>query len=108
MTLLEDRTAVFIVRIWCERGDEDASSVPEWRGSVEHVASGQRSFFRNLEAVVDFMKVHLKGIGVDAQQRFWERISTVIDDNGPDDVPLAGTPDIPTASPQSTPARKRR
>lgn len=107
MTLLEDRTAVFIVRIWCERGDADASSVPEWRGSVEHVASGQRSFFRNLEAVVDFMKVHLQGIGVDAQQRFWERISTVIDDTGTD-LPPSGTPDIPTVSPQSTPAPKRR
>jgi hypothetical protein len=79
MALLEDRTAVFIVRIWCERGDAD-SALAEWRGSVEHVQSGQRVFFRNLEAVLDFMKPHLQGIGIDAQQRFWERISTVIDD----------------------------
>ena len=78
MALLEDRTAVFIVRVWCERGDGD-SSVLEWRGSVEHVESGERAFFRNLEAMCEFMKPHLVGIGIDLQQRFWERISSVID-----------------------------
>lgn len=79
MALLEDRTAVFIVRVWCERGDGDAP-VTEWRGSVEHIQSGQRAFFRNLEAVLDFVRPHLEGIGIDAQQRFWERISTALDD----------------------------
>ncbi len=79
MTLLEDRTAVFIVRIWCERGD-GPSLAPEWRGSVEHVQTGARAFFRHLDAVLEFMKPHLEGIGIDAQQRFWERISTVMDD----------------------------
>lgn len=83
MTLLEDRTTAFIVRIWCERGDT-ASLAPEWRGSVEHVQTGQRAFFRHLDAVIDFMKPHLQGIGVDAQQRFWERISTVMDDGEQD------------------------
>ena len=43
MALLEDRTTAFIVRIWCERGDT-ASLAPEWRGSVEHVQTGQRAF----------------------------------------------------------------
>ena len=83
MALLEDRTTAFIVRIWCERGDT-ASLAPEWRGSVEHVQTGQRAFFRHLDAVIDFMKPHLEGIGVDAQQRFWERISTVMDDGEQD------------------------
>lgn len=79
MTLLEDRTAVFIVRIWCERGD-GPSLAPEWRGSVEHVQTGARAFFRHLDVVLEFMKPHLEGIGIDAQQRFWESISTVMDD----------------------------
>ncbi len=108
MALLEDRTAVFIVRIWCERGDADAAAMPEWRGSVEHMESGQRVFFRHLEAVADFMKVHLQGIGIDAQQRFWERIATVIDDS---DNPPRPSPDlngVRSASPPSFTARKRR
>lgn len=107
MALLEDRTAVFIVRIWCERGDADSVS-PEWRGSVEHVESGQRVFFRNLEAVLEFMKPHLQGIGIDAQQRFWERIATVIDDL--DDAPQAAADPVAVelAFPPSLTARKRR
>lgn len=108
MALLEDRTAVFIVRIWCERGDAD-STMPEWRGSVEHVETGQRVFFRNLEAVLDFMKPHLHGIGIDAQQRFWERISAVIDDVEVDDTPQTGEPvAVQLVSPPSLIARKRR
>lgn len=101
MTLLEDLTAVFIVRVWCERGDTDAakrSAISEWRGSVEHVQSGQRNFFRNLEAICDFMKPHLENIGIDAQQRFWERISSVVED-------IAPTPDAPELISISTSSR---
>ncbi len=106
MALLEDRTAVFIVRVWCERGDADSALV-EWRGSVEHVQSGQRVFFRHLEGVLDFMKPHLEGIGIDAQQRFWERISAVIDDvdDATQDAPIVATVPLHTAHPTS---RKRR
>lgn len=108
MALLEDRTAVFIVRIWCEHGDAD-STMPEWRGSVEHVETGQRVFFRNLEAVLDFMKPHLQGIGIDAQQRFWERISAVIDDvDGDASQHSAEAVSVQLVSPPSLIARKRR
>lgn len=112
MALLEDRTAVFIVRVWCERGDGD-SAIAEWRGSVEHIQTGARAFFRNLEAVIDFMKPHLETIGIDAQQRFWERISSAMDD-GPGDFdldPIAipiPPPAVHGAARSSIPARKRR
>lgn len=110
MALLEDRTAVFIVRVWCERGDAD-SAISEWRGSVEHVQSGQRAFFRHLDAVSEFMKPHLEGIGIDAQQRFWERISSAIDDvaAAPDAESVSVTvPLIPSQPAASASARKRR
>lgn len=112
MALLEDRTAVFIVRVWCERGDDDAA-VPEWRGSVEHIQSGQRAFFRNLDAVLEFVRPHLEGIGIDAQQRFWERISSALDDPPhaapvaipipPADATVAA--EAPAPSPSVLPAR---
>jgi hypothetical protein len=95
MSLLEDRTAVFIVRVWCERGDGDAA-VTEWRGSVEHIQSGHRAFFRNLEAVLEFVRPHLEGIGIDARERFWERISSALED-APPAVPMA----IPIPSAQA-------
>jgi hypothetical protein len=112
MALLEDRTAVFIVRVWCERGDGD-SAIAEWRGSVEHIATGQRAFFRNLESVIEFMKPHLESIGIDAQQRFWERIASAMDDSQPDrpTAPIAisvPSPTAPSAVPVSPSARKRR
>jgi len=112
MALLEDRTAVFIVRVWCERGDGD-SAIAEWRGSVEHIETGQRAFFRNLESVIEFMKPHLESIGIDAQQRFWERIASAMDDSQPDrpTAPIAipvPSPSAQSAVPASPPARKRR
>ena len=118
MALLEDRTAVFIIRIWCERGDPD-SALSEWRGSVEHVQSGQRAFFRHLENALEFMQPHLQGIGIDAQQRFWERISSVMSHGGDADgdaiaavdacfAPDAFAPEPPPRTLTSTSARKRR
>lgn len=103
MALLEDRTAVFIVRVWCERGDGDAA-VTEWRGSVEHIQSGQRTFFRHLDAVLEFVRPHLEDIGIDAQQRFWERISSAMDDPSPA-VPLViPIPPADTTSARESPA----
>jgi hypothetical protein len=110
MALLEDRTAVFIVRVWCERGNAD-SAVSEWRGSVEHVQSGQRTFFRHLEAIIEFMKPRLEGIGIDAQQRFWERISSVMSDaaGAPRVVEIEVEPAVASRkSSLSFNARKRR
>jgi hypothetical protein len=74
MPLFEDRTASFIVRVWCESGDALASSLPTWRGSIEHVPSGQRAFFQELEAVMAFMRPHLIALGIDEPDRFWERM----------------------------------
>lgn len=109
MALLEDRTAVFIVRVWCERGDGD-SAVAEWRGSVEHVRSGERAFFRNLDTMCEFMKPHLTAIGIDVQQRFWERIASVIDTppDGSNTASLAITvPASPNLIPRSVPRGPR-
>jgi hypothetical protein len=103
MALLEDRTAVFIVRVWCERGSGDAD-VTEWRGSVEHIQSGQRAFFRNLDAVLDFVRPHLEGIGIDAQQRFWERISSALEDpppTAPVDIPIPSADATATSQPSA-------
>jgi hypothetical protein len=74
MPLLDDRSAAFIVRVWCECGDELAAGVRDWRGSIEHVESGERVFFRELASVNDFMSSHLKALGVEAPNRFWDRL----------------------------------
>jgi hypothetical protein len=74
MPLFEDRSAAFIVRVWCESGGEVPGAVRAWRGSVEHVATGERSFFTELDAVIAFMRPHLVKLGIEEPTRFWERV----------------------------------
>ncbi|KQR13086.1 MULTISPECIES: hypothetical protein [Xanthomonas] len=107
MALLEDRTAAFIVRVWGERGDGD-DTVREWRGSIEHVQSGERTFFRHLEQAMSFMQPHLESIGIDTQQRFWEHIATDIDSAPNTAAALPASP-VSTPPPHAAlPPRKRR
>jgi hypothetical protein len=56
LTSSEDRH-LFIVRIW----REDSQSAPggQWRGSVEHVPSGQRIHFVSLETLTEFMRAYM-------------------------------------------------
>jgi hypothetical protein len=75
MSLLGDRSASFIVRVWREQGDHD-SAASEWRGSIEHVGSTDKVFFRDLRVIVNFLKEHLTTIGIDVEQRFWEVVET--------------------------------
>ena len=64
MTLLGDRSASFIVRIWRE-DREDAAAKVVWRGSIESVRNGERAFFRQIAEIERFLKMHLAGIGID-------------------------------------------
>lgn len=73
MPLFEDRSAAFIVRVWCESG-ETPGEVRAWRGSIEHVGSGERTFFTELDGVITFMKPHLVRLGIAEPTRFWERM----------------------------------
>ena len=56
LTTSEDRH-LFIVRVW----REDSRSTPggQWRGSVEHVPSGQRIHFVSLETLTEFMRTYM-------------------------------------------------
>jgi len=46
----EEDTQVFIVRFWRE-SRELAGAHPIWRGSVEHMPSGQRIYVKNFKEV---------------------------------------------------------
>lgn len=46
---------VFLVRMWLERGATES----QWRGSVQHVASGRRLFVGSPGEVSDFIAVQL-------------------------------------------------
>lgn len=40
--------------MWQEPGDED--HVAGWRGSVEHVQTGEKCFFNNLESLLAYLR----------------------------------------------------
>ncbi len=93
MPLLEDHTASFIVRIRRENSDTPGA-LGDWRGSIEHVPSGRRAFFRDLGAIAQFMKPHLTELGIDTASRFWELMSedAVSDATAPVGYPPAPAP----------------
>ena len=47
---------LFIVRMWSEA---DSPDLTRWRGSVEHVASGQKFYFTSVRDMNDFIALHL-------------------------------------------------
>jgi hypothetical protein len=58
-------THSFVVRIW-----NDASNSPEiaasWRGSIDHVGSGKRVYFRDLQKMMRFIQ-DSAGVDFDSQ-----------------------------------------
>jgi hypothetical protein len=56
LTTSEDRH-LFIVRVW--REDSQAEPGGQWRGSVEHVPSGQRIHFVSLDTLTEFMRTYM-------------------------------------------------
>lgn len=73
MSLHEDQTVAFVIRIWRER-NEVPTVRKEWRGVIEHVESGQKTFFRDLKPMVEFMNPYLDQLGIDTGERFWEMV----------------------------------
>jgi hypothetical protein len=54
---------LFLVHIWQEPGEEAASG---WRGSVEHVPSRQRMYFKSLRDLNDFILLRLGSLAAPA------------------------------------------
>ena len=51
---------VFIVRFWWEPSAGSTEAQGEWRGSVELLLSGQRSYFRSLNGMSEIIQAQLK------------------------------------------------
>jgi hypothetical protein len=108
MPLFEDRSASFIVRVWCESGGELPGVVRAWRGSIELVPTGEKAFFKELDTVIAFMKPHLVALGIDEPSRFWERVDDLTDTSAHAHSPTVdyrATATAPLASARKTPRR---
>ena len=65
-------THSFIVRIWYEAVDEQGQAIA-WRGSVEHVGSGHRLHFDQLEEFIDFIREE-GGIENSGPNQWWRSL----------------------------------
>jgi hypothetical protein len=50
------RKATFIVRLWT---DDDPVDDTAWRGTVEHIGSGQSHQFQTLDEFIDWLRQEL-------------------------------------------------
>jgi hypothetical protein len=66
---LEERTLLFIVRIWTEPREIEQAN-PQLRGVIENVYSGQQRYFKHLDELVDFILPHLQNRGVRVSWRW--------------------------------------
>jgi hypothetical protein len=62
----ETQAVSFVVRIWKQIGSAD----PECRGWVEHVQSGQRSFFLGLDQLLSIIAAY---VSIPIRRRRWWR-----------------------------------
>ena len=67
--LLEDNATAYIVRVWLEHREVKNAPV-EWRGSIEHVASGKIKYLTDLDEIARFIRPFLEGMGVDFGEAF--------------------------------------
>jgi hypothetical protein len=75
VTLFDNKTQVFIIRIWLEPREINGAD-PEWRGSIEQVPSGERHYLKQLEDIPVIVAPYLQRMGIkfDKSQRIcWLR-----------------------------------
>jgi len=60
---VEETTHAFIVRIWIEHG-ERKDAEPIWRGVIEHVGSGEQTYFNKLEQILLHLIPYIEAMGV--------------------------------------------
>lgn len=61
--LLEDNATAYIVRVWLEPREVNDAPV-QWRGSIEHVASGRTKYLTDLDEIARFIRPFLEAMGV--------------------------------------------
>jgi len=63
---------VFMVRIWRERREIEGAP-PEWRGAIEHVASGERRYVKQVDEIVAFISRYWNAGSLPSGCRPWLR-----------------------------------
>ena len=70
---MQNDTYSFVVRIWQESVDSDGNVVA-WRGSIDDVGDGERTYFADLERILPFIRKQIGWQFDEALSRREERI----------------------------------
>ena len=62
----DEETQVFIVRLWRELREIEGAR-PVLRGTVEHVASGERRSIRNMDDVTAFVQPYIEAMDANTE-----------------------------------------
>jgi hypothetical protein len=68
MSLNEGKYASFFIRLWQEPR-EIGGEPPEWRGSIEHVQSRKKRYFKDVETVILFIEEMTNNLHRPSRQR---------------------------------------
>jgi hypothetical protein len=69
MSFTEQQYASFFIRLWQEpREGEDRR--PVWRGSIEHVQSGRKCHFRDMEIPLTFIEEVVRASKVPTKREY--------------------------------------
>ncbi len=60
---------VFIVRIWREPREIEGE-LPEWRGEIESIQTGEQRYLKSLDEIIIFIKPFLEKMGVRVETRW--------------------------------------
>ena len=56
-----DAYASFLIRLWCEDGEDDAALPGAWRAEVEHIQSGRLRAFDDVDGALSYVRRQARG-----------------------------------------------
>jgi hypothetical protein len=63
MTEQKEQSESFVIRVWLEKR-EISEAEPECRGVIEHVATGRRTYLRDLDEIIIFIATYVEEWGI--------------------------------------------
>jgi hypothetical protein len=69
---VKEDTHSFVIRIWQEETDRRGRAV-YWKGAVDHVGTGQRLYFSDLDWLVEFIRERT-GLEEGKRETLWKRL----------------------------------
>lgn len=67
MKSFDEYTHSFVVRVWLEPREIEGAT-PEWRGIIEHVASGERIYVQDLREIESFISCYVESMCANSDQ----------------------------------------